>query len=64
MIEEIVSPYPNLSSFLFDHQFWTSGPTKSWHDQDSTQELLVRDDFKMSDLEGVNFNTIEEEMRG
>lgn len=32
MIEEIVSPYPNLSSFLFDHQFWTSGPTKSQHD--------------------------------
>jgi len=63
-IEEIISPYPNLSSFLFDHQFWTSGPTKSRRDRDSTQELLIRHDFKTSDLEGVNLNAIEEELRG
>lgn len=40
-IEEIIFPYPNLSSFLFDHHFWTSGPTKSQRDRDSTQELLT-----------------------
>jgi len=63
-VEEIVSPYPNLSSFLFDHHFWTSGPTKSRRDRDSTQELLTREDFKASDLEGVNLGAIEEELRG
>ena len=63
-IEDIISPYPNLSSFLFDHRFWTSGPTKSRHDRDSTQELLTREDFVASDLKGVNLNKIEEELRG
>lgn len=63
-IEEIIFPYPNLSSFLFDHHFWTSSPTKSRNDRDSTQKLLVREDFKASDLEGVNLNAIEQELRG
>ena len=63
-IEEILSPYPNLSTFLFDHHFWTSGPTKSRCNRDSTQELLAQDDFEASDLEGVNLNAIEEELRG
>ena len=63
-IEEIISPYPNLSSFLFDHHFWTSGPTKSRRDRDTTQGLLAREDFKANDLKGVSFNKIEEELRG
>lgn len=63
-IEEIIDPYPNLTSFLFDHHFWTSGPTKSRHDRDATQELLTREDFKPSDLKGVNFNALEQEVRG
>jgi len=63
-MEEIISPYPNLSAFLFDHHFWTSAPTKSQRDRDSTQELLTREDFKASDLKGVNLNVIEEELRG
>ena len=40
-IEDIISPYPNLSTFLFDYHFWTSGPTKSRCDRDCTQELLT-----------------------
>ena len=63
-IKEIIHPYPNLSAFLFDHHFWTSSPTKSRHDRDSTQELLTRTDFKASDLDGVNLNKIEGELRG
>lgn len=63
-IEEIISPYPNLSSFLFDYHFWTSSTTKSRRDRDSTQELLIRGDFNASDLDGVNFAAIEEELRG
>ena len=63
-IEDIISPYPNLSTFLFDHHFWTLSPTKSRHDRDATQELLAREDFKAGDLKGVNLNAIEEELRG
>ena len=62
--EEIVAPYPNLSSFLFDHHFWTSSPTKSRRDRDSTQELLAWEDFEAADLRGVNLNRIEEDLRG
>ena len=63
-IEEIIDPYPNFTSFLFDHHFWTSGPTKSRRNRNSTQALLTRKDFKSSDLEGVNFNAIEQELQG
>jgi hypothetical protein len=63
-IEEIINPYPNLTSFLFDYHFWTSGPTKSRRDRDATQELLTREDFEPSDLKGVNFNGLEQEVRG
>ena len=63
-IEDIIAPYPNLSSFLFDYHFWTSSPTKSRHDRDSTQELLTREDFDTRDLKGVNLNNIEQELRG
>ena len=62
--EEIIRPYPNLSSFLFDHQFWTSGPTKSRRDRDSMQAMLTRDDFNAHDLKGVNFHALEQELRG
>ncbi|KAF9642175.1 hypothetical protein BDM02DRAFT_3273565 [Thelephora ganbajun] len=63
-IEEIINPYPTLTSFLSDCHFWTSGPTKSRRDRDATQELLIREDFKPSDLKGVNFNVLEQEVRG
>jgi len=63
-VGEIISPYPTLSSFLFDHHFWTSSPVKSRNDRDSLQELVVREDFEGSDLRGVNLNKVEEELRG
>lgn len=63
-VNEIILPYPNLSSFLFDHHFWTSSTTKSRRDRDSTQELLTWEDFDASDLRGVKLGAIEEELRG
>ena len=63
-VEEIILPYPNLSTFLFDHHFWTSGTTKSRRHRDSTHELLTQEDFNAIDLRGVNLNLIEEELRG
>ena len=63
-VKEIISPYPNLSSFLFNRHFWTSSTTKSQHDRDSAQELLTQDNFKASDLNGVKLSAIEEELGG
>lgn len=63
-IEEIVSPYPNLSSFLFDHHFWTTGTSKSRNDRDALQALVARPDFKPEDIRDTKFRQIEEELRG
>ena len=63
-IEEIVSPYPNLSSFLFDHHFWTTSTSKSRNDRDALQALVTRPDFKAEDVKDIRFRQIEEELRG
>lgn len=63
-ILDIISPYPNLSSFLFDHHFWTTGTTKSRNDRDLLRDLVARDDFNQEDIKNTNFRKIEEELRG
>ena len=63
-VEEIVSPYPNLSSFLLDHHFWTTGTSKSRNDRDAIQVLMTRSDFEAKDVKDTNFRQIEEELRG
>ena len=63
-IKEIISPYPNLSSFLFDHQFWTSTGKKSQADWDQLSKLMAHPDFKQEDIIGVNFRSIEEKLKG
>jgi len=59
----ILKPYPNLSSFLFDHQFWTSSGSKSRKDRDALRDVIIREDFEPSDLKGVNFDAIEKDLR-
>ena len=63
-IEEIVSPYLNLSSFLFDHHFWTTSTSKSRNDRDALQALIGHPDFKPDDIKDTRFHQIEEELRG
>ena len=63
-IKEIVSPYPNLSSFLFNHHFWMTGTSKSRNDWDALQALITCSDFNPDDLKDTNFHQIEEELRG
>jgi hypothetical protein len=63
-IEEIVSPFPNLSSFLFNHHFWTTGTSKSRNDRDALQALITHPDFKPDDIKDTKFRQIEEELRG
>lgn len=53
-VEEVISPYPNLSSFLFDHQFWTSAGKKSRADRDQLSKLMAHPNFKQEDIVGVN----------
>ena len=62
-LKDILKPYPNLSSFLFDHQFWTSSGSKSRNDRNTLRDVIVREDFDPSDLKGVNFEKIEKGLR-
>ena len=62
-LKDILKPYPNLSSFLFDHQFWTSSGSKSRNDRNALRDVIVREDFDPSDLKGVNFEGIEKDLR-
>ena len=62
-LRDILKPYPNLSSFLFDHQFWTSSGSKSRNDRNALRDVIVREDFNPSDLKGVNFEAIEKDLR-
>jgi hypothetical protein len=63
-VEDIISPYPNLSSFLFDHQFWTSAGKKSRADRDQLGKLMGHLNFKQEDIAGVNFQAIEKKLKG
>jgi len=62
-LRDIIKPYPNLTSFLFDHQFWTSSGSKSRKDRNALRSVIVREDFDPSDLKGVNFEAIEKNLR-
>ena len=64
MIEEIIAPYPDLSSFLFDHYFWVTGTSKSRNNQDTLQALITHPDFKPTNIKGINFRWIEEQLQG
>ena len=62
-LKDILKPYPNLSSFLFDHQFWTSSGSKSRNDRNALRDVIVHEDFNPADLKGVNFEAIEKDLR-
>ena len=64
IIPKIIHPYPNLSSFLFDHNFWTSPGKKSRADRDRTAKLLNHPSFHQEDILGVNFRAIEQKLKG
>ena len=62
-LRDILKLYPNLSSFLFDHQFWMSSSSKSHNDHNSLRDVITREDFDPSDLKSVNFEAIEKDLR-
>lgn len=63
-LADISSPYPNVSSFLFDHRFWTSGGKKSCQARDEAQALHGRPDYVPKDMHSANLGKIEETLRG
>ncbi|KDQ54663.1 hypothetical protein JAAARDRAFT_696959 [Jaapia argillacea MUCL 33604] len=63
-IRQIITPYPNLNAWRYDHHFWMKGSKKSQMDQDSLlKDVLTRDDFDTRDLIGVNFKKINDQLK-
>ncbi|KAH7924391.1 hypothetical protein BV22DRAFT_1195981 [Leucogyrophana mollusca] len=62
-VADIISPYPNLSSFLLNRWFWNGGAMKSRADRKSLlKDVVLHPDFKSEDLRDVNFEKIDEEL--
>ncbi|KAH9914268.1 hypothetical protein B0H21DRAFT_896115 [Amylocystis lapponica] len=61
-IAEIISPFPNLSSWHFAHHFWLAGDKKSVSDREAMQELITQVDFEPSDLKGVDFKKLDAQL--
>ncbi|TFK49657.1 hypothetical protein OE88DRAFT_1632605 [Heliocybe sulcata] len=58
-VEEIIHPYPNLSSWLYAHHYWTSSNSKSLADREQMQELLTSELFRADDIKGVDFRRLD-----
>ncbi len=60
-LKEILSPFPNLSTFLFTHHH-ASSPNKSLVDRAALQVTLTHPDFKVEDIAGVNFKKPDKQL--
>ena len=61
-VNEIISPYPNMSSFRFANWFWNGGHKKSKIERGKLLNTLLAPDFDVEDLRGVNFDKIDMEL--
>lgn len=59
--QNILWPYPNFSSFLLGRWFW-SGEKKSQEDRAQLLDVLQHPDFKLDDIRGVGFNSIDKKL--
>lgn len=62
-LAEILNPYPNLSAFLFDHRFWTSGGKDSRQARDEAKAIHGRPDYIPQDIFNANLDKVEETLR-
>ncbi|KIO28564.1 hypothetical protein M407DRAFT_22299 [Tulasnella calospora MUT 4182] len=54
-------PYPKFSSFLLGRWFW-SGEKKSQEDRAHLLDVLLHPDFRLDDIRGVGFNSIDKKL--
>lgn len=61
-IQEIIAPHPNLTTFLFNHQFWLAGHKKTRNERTALRDVMVREDFKNEEMLGVNFDQLDKKL--
>jgi hypothetical protein len=61
-LHEIISPFPNLSTWLLGHHFWASGNKMTEGTQRNMTSLLLRQDFNRQDLDGYDLPTLAQRL--
>jgi hypothetical protein len=59
---DIISPYPNMSSFWLGKWFWNGSHRKSQQERDVLLNTLLRPGFSIEELRGVNFSSIDKKI--
>ncbi|RDB17808.1 hypothetical protein Hypma_000672 [Hypsizygus marmoreus] len=60
--EDIISPYPNTSAFLFNRWFWNGANKTKESRKDLLKNVLLSDRFDPEDLRDVNFDRLDDEL--
>ncbi len=61
LIKDIIAPYPNLSSFLFNRHHWNTSK-KSIADREALRAVVTDPRFDSKEIEGVNFQKLDTQL--
>src|SRR6266567_2738650 len=61
-VKDIIHPYPNLSSFLFNRWHWDGGKKTKKGRSDFIEIVAKHPDFKIEDITNVNFDRLDEKL--
>lgn len=59
---EVIAPYPNLSTWRYDHDYWNGGETKTIAGRARQLRVMTTAGFNNDDLKGVNLEKINAEV--
>jgi hypothetical protein len=62
-VTEIIAPYPNITSWRWNHLFWSIGDARSIKFRDHQQLLARHSDYNPIDYAKANFKSIEDKVR-
>jgi hypothetical protein len=61
-VKDIIHPYPNFSSFLFNRWHWDSSKKTKKGCSDFIKLMAKHPDFKINDITSVNFDCLDEKL--
>ena len=61
-VKDIIHPYPNMSSFLFNRWHWNGNQKTKKNRMDFVELVAKHPDFKIDDIKGVNFDRLDAQL--
>lgn len=61
-VADIIYPYPNMSTFLFNRWFWTGGKKTKGSRQALLRDVMSHPEFRMEDVVDTNFDALDEKL--